>query len=191
LKRQFVVVLLLISSLVPLVSALADDQMTSDEAATLLKKHEMFAATQTIKLIVGTIHAKLSDVARYQPNYLALKEMGLIDLESATIESPDKDPAKNSEGTRVWLTDAGLKESASWAKGRENEWIITVAARRLVEIVKIHKDGEDRVHGIEFSWTWAPNKIGEGLKLSYASEKAYAKLERDGAEWRITSIHAL
>ncbi len=117
--------------------------------------------------------------------------MGLIELASITIESSDKDPKKNIEGTRVSLTERGLKESIAWKKEKENEWTVTIAERQLVEVIKVHKDDEGRIHGIEFSWTWTPNKIGEGLKFTYPSERAYAKVERDGKDWRIISIRVL
>ena len=167
------------------------DEMTREEAAKLLKGHEMFSATQTVTLNTGTIYAKLSDVERYQPKYTAFKSMGLIELTSVKIESSDKDPSKSTERTSVSLTEKGLAESKNWERVRENEWSITIAARELVEVIEIHKDGEERIHGIEFSWTWAPNKTGEMLKFTYATERAYAKLKRQDTGWRIVSIHAL
>jgi hypothetical protein len=185
------IALLVICSLAASRGVLASDEMNTEEAARLLKGHVMFAAVQTIKLNTGTIQARLSDVERYQPKYTAFKLMGLIDLTGITIESADKDPKKNIEGTRVSLTERGLKESTAWKKESENEWTITIAERQLVEVIKVHKDDEGRIHGIEFSWTWAPNKIGEGLKFSYPSERAYAKVQRDGKDWRIVSIRAL
>jgi hypothetical protein len=183
--------LLVICSLTPVTEAITLDEMSIEDATKLLKSHEMFAAIQTIKLNTGTIKARLSDVEHYEPKYTAFKSMGLIDLASITIESPDKDPKNNSEGTRISLTEKGLKESIAWKKEAENEWTITIAERQLVEVIKVHKDDDGRIHGIEFSWTWAPNKIGEGLKFSYPSERAYAKLERDGKDWRIKTIRAL
>src|ERR1700730_13873357 len=75
-------------------TASASDEMTSEEAAKLLKSDEMFAATQTVTLNTGTIYAKLSDVERYQPKYTAFKSMGLIEMISVKIDSPDKDPGK-------------------------------------------------------------------------------------------------
>jgi hypothetical protein len=171
--------------------ASASDEMTNEEAAKLLKSHEMFAATQTVTLNTGTIYAKLTDVERYQPKYTGFKSMGLIELTSVTIESPDKDPGKSTERTRVSLTEKGLGESKSWKQVRENEWSITTATRELVKVIEIHKDGEERIHGIEFSWTWAPSKTGESLKFTYPTERAYAKLKRQDTGWRIVSIHAL
>ena len=70
------------------------DEMTNEEAAKLLKSHEMFAATQTVTLNTGTIYASPSDVERYEPKYTAFKSIGLIELTGVTVESPDKDPAK-------------------------------------------------------------------------------------------------
>lgn len=183
--------LLVIWSLTCAPCALASDDMNTEEAASLLKTHEMFAAVQTVKLNTGTIQARLSAVERYQPKYAAFRSMGLIQLAGITIESAEKDPKKTTEGTRVSLTERGLKESTAWRKESENEWTITIAERQLVEVIKVHKDDNGRIHGIEFSWTWAPNKIGEGLKFSYPSERAYAKIERDGKDWRIVSIRAL
>lgn len=183
--------LLMICSLAARAGALASDDLSSEEAARLLKSHEMFAAFQTIKLNTGTIQARLADVERYQPKYLAFKDMGLVELTTITIESADKNSKKSTEATRVSLTERGVKESAAWRQEKENEWIVTIADRQLVEIMKIHKDGEDRIHGIEFTWTWAPNKIGEALKFSYANERAYAKLAYDGKVWKIVSIRAL
>ena len=171
--------------------ASASDEMSNDDAAKLLKNHEMFSATQTVTLNTGTIYAKLSDVERYQPKYTAFKSMGLIELASVTIESSDKDPSKSTERTRVSLTEKGLAESKSWKQVRENEWSITTATRELIKVIEIHNDSEERIHGIEFSWTWAPNKTGEALKFTYATERAYAKLKRQDAGWRIVSIHAL
>lgn len=46
-------------------AAFVSDEMTSDEAATLLKSHEMFATPQTVTLNTGTIHSRLSDLERY------------------------------------------------------------------------------------------------------------------------------
>lgn len=183
--------LLVICPLTASAAAFPSDDMSAEDAARLLKSHEMFADTQTIKLNVGTIHARLSDVEQYQPKYTAFKSMGLIELASVTIESSDKDPKKNIAGTRVSLTEKGLKESTFWKKERENEWSVTIAERRLVEVIEVHKDADDRIHGIEFSWTWVPNGIGEGLKFSYSNERAYAKLKRDGKDWQIVSIRAL
>jgi hypothetical protein len=171
--------------------ASGSDEMTSEEAAKLLKSHEMSSATQTVTLNTGTIYAKPSDVEHYQPKYTAFKSMGLIEVTSVKIESPDKDPSKSTERTRVSLTEKGLEESKSWKQVRENEWSITTATRELVKVIEIHKDSEERIHGIEFSWRWAPNKTGEALKFTYLTEKAYAKLKRQDTGWRIVSIHAL
>lgn len=171
--------------------ALASDEMSTEEAASLLKSHEMFAALQTINLNTGTIHARLSDVERYQPKYTAFKAMGLVELSSITLESPDKDSRKTTEATRVSLTEKGTKESAAWKQEKDNLWIVTIADRKLLEIIKVHKDGDGQIHGIEFSWTWAPNKVGESLKFSYPTERAYAKLAYEGKGWRIVSIRAL
>ena len=189
--RKLSLTLILLISLISAPVALAFDEMSNEDAATLLKKHEMFAATHTIKLVTGTVQAKLSDVERYQPNYAGLRSIGLVDLTSVTIESADKDPKKRHDWTSVSLTEKGLKESSTWTKESDNEWIVTIAVRQLVEVIKIHKDSEERIHGIEFTWTWAPNKIGEGLKFTYPPERAYAKLERDGKDWRIVSIRAI
>ena len=145
--------LLMICSLAARAGSRASDEMSTEEAARLLKSHEMFAASQTIKLNTGTIQARLADVERYQPKYLAFKDMGLVALATITIESPDKDSKKNTEATRVSLTERGVKESAAWRQEKENEWIVTIADRQLVEIMKIHKDDEARIHGIEFTWT--------------------------------------
>lgn len=185
------VALLMICSLAARAGSLVSDEMSTEEAASLLKSHEMFAALQTIKVNTGTIQAKLSDVERYQPQYVAFKSMGLVELSAITIESPDKDSKKNTEATRVRLTERGVRESAAWMQEKENEWVVAIADRRLVEIIKIHKDDEGRIHGIEFSWTWAPNKIGDALKFSYPNERAYAKLAYDGKDWKIVSIRAL
>lgn len=183
--------LLVICPLTAAGGAFASDDISAEDAARLLKSHEMFADIQTITLNIGTIHAKLSDVEHYQPKYTAFKSMGLIELASVTIESSDKDPKKNIDGTRVSLTEKGLKESTVWKKERENEWSVTIAERQLVEVIKVHKDAGDRIHGIEFSWTWVPTRIGEGLKFSSSNERAYAKLKRDGKDWQIVSIRAL
>lgn len=190
-SRKLDLRLVLIMSLLLGPTAFASDEMSNEEAATLIKKHEMFGVTNTIKLVIGTVQAKLSDVEHYQPNYVGLRSIGLIDLASVTIESPDKDPKNSHDWTRVSLTEKGLKESEGWTKGGENVWIVTIAVRQLVEVIKVHKDGEERIHGIEFTWTWAPNKIGDGLKFTYPPERAYAKLERDGNDWRIVSIRAI
>jgi hypothetical protein len=117
--------------------------------------------------------------------------MGLIQMSSVRIESSDRDARKSTEGTLVSLTAKGLAESKAWKLERENQWSITIATRELVKIIKIHKDGEERMHGIEFSWTWAPTKTGEALKFTYPTERAYAKLEHQETGWRIVSIHAI
>ena len=166
------------------------DEMSDEDAAKLLNSHEMFRAVQTIQLITGTIPARASEVERYQPQYTALKSLGLLELTSVKIDSPDKDANGSIEGTRVSLTEKGLQESKAWTQKRENEWTIIVAVRKLVEVTKIHKQGE-QIQGIEFSWTWAPNATGHALKRSYGTEKAYAKLEPHDNGWRIVSIHAV
>jgi hypothetical protein len=171
--------------------ACASDEMTSEEAAKLLKGHEMFAATQTVTLNTGMIYAKVSDVERYQPKYAAFKSMGLIELTSVKTDAPDKDPGNGTERTRVSLTEKGLQESKSWKQVRENEWSITAATRELIKVIEVHKNSEGRIHGIEFSWAWAPTKTGESLKFSYSTERAYAKLKLQDAGWQIVSIHAL
>ena len=58
-------------------------------------------------------------------------------------------------------------------------------------MIRIHIDSEQLIHGIEFSWRWAPNNTGESLKFTYPTERAYAKLKRQDTGWRIVSIHAL
>lgn len=182
-----------VASSLPLtdVMAFVPDEMSHEEAATLLKSHEMFSEVRTIKLNTGTIPARMSEVERYEPKYTAFKSMGLIELTSVKIESRDKDESKSSEGTRVSMTEKGLAESKAWKQTRENEWTITIATRALISVIEIHKDGEARIHGIEFSWTWAPTKTGEALKFSYPTERAYAKLTPQEKGWQIVSIRAL
>jgi hypothetical protein len=164
--------------------AFLPDEMTKEEAFNLLMNHDMFREVQTIKLNTGIIPARLSEVEHYQPKYTAFKEMGLIELSSVTID-PDQ-----REATRVSLTEKGLTESKEWKQERKDEWTITTATRRVVEVLSIPKL-DDRIQGIEFSWTWDANKTGEALKLSYAPERAYAKLEKFEKGWRIVKIRAL
>jgi hypothetical protein len=166
------------------------DEMSDEDAGKLLNGHEMFSDVQTIKLNTGTIPARVSEVERYQPQYTAFRSMGLLELTSVKIDSPDKDSNRSAEGTRVSLTEKGLQESKAWTQERENEWTIIVAVRKLVEVIKIHKQGE-QIQGIEFSWTWAPNATGDALKRSYGTEKAYAKIEPHDNSWRIVSIRAV
>src|SRR6185503_20004375 len=106
--------LLIICSLAAQAASLASEEMSNEEAARLLKSYETFAALQTIKLNTGTIQARPSDVERYHPKYLACKSMGLVELGTITIDSPDKDSKENTEATRVSLTERGVKESAAW-----------------------------------------------------------------------------
>lgn len=166
------------------------DEMSHENAATLLNSHEMFSDVQTITLNTGTIPARMFDVEHYQPKYSAFKSAGLIELTSVDIESTDKDAAKSTEGTRVSLTKKGLEESKAWKQLRENEWTIIIATRKVVEVIKIHKQGE-LIQGIEFLWTWTTNEAGNALKFSYATERAYAKLELVEKSWRIVRIRAL
>src|SRR5262245_4363808 len=140
-------------------SMFVQDTMTDEEAAKLLKSHEMFSLKTTIVLNTGTIHASLSEVERYQPPCVAFRSIGLVELTSVRIESPDKDPKKSTEGTLVTLTEKGLAESKSWKQAKENAWSIDVAARDLVAVLSIHKDSDGRIHGIEFSWRCIPNDI--------------------------------
>ena len=168
----------------------AADKMSDEDAAKLLNSHEMFRSVQTIKLITGIIPASVSEIAHYQPQYTAFKSMGLIELTSVKTDSPDKDANRSAEGTRVSLTEKGLQESKAWTQGGQNEWTIVIAVRKLVEVIKIHQQSE-RIQGIEFSWTWAPNATGEALKRSYETEKAYAKLEPHENGWRIVTIRAI
>jgi hypothetical protein len=170
--------------------AFVPDEMSKEEATTLLMSHEMFSELQTIKLNTGTIPARLSEVEHYEPKYTMFKSMGLIELSSIQMDSQDKDAAGRSEGTRVSLTEKGLTESKGWKEDRKDEWTITIATRRVVEVLSIPKLDE-RIQGIEFSWTWAANKTGEALKFSYQTERAYAKLERFEKGWRIVKIRAL
>ena len=188
----FTVCLLVLINLLCLIQTMALnlDKMSNKEAENLLNSHEMFAAKQTVILNIGTIHARLAEVEKYQPIYTTFKAMGLVELTSVKIESRDKDPSKSTEGTRVSLTEKGFNESKSWKQERENSWAIVIADRQLVEIIKIHRD-EKTIHGIEFSWTWVPNKIGEALKFSHQIERAYAKLEHEGNGWHIVKIRAL
>ena len=174
----------------PGVRSTAPDEMSDEEAAKLLSSNEMFSSVESIRLNIGTIPARLSEVERYQPQYTAFKSMGLIELASVKIDSSDKDAKKSEEGTRVSLTEKGLQESEAWSQQRPNEWTIVVAVRKLVEVIKIHKQSE-RIQGIEFSWTWAPNATGDALKRTYGTEKAYAKLEPHDSSWRIVSIRAI
>lgn len=170
--------------------ALNPDEMSDKDAATLLKANEMFTIRQTVTLNIGTIHARLSEIEKYQPMYMTFKAMGLVELTSVKVESRDKDPQKSTEGTRVSLTEKGINESKSWKQEGENSWAIVIADRQLVEVLKIYKD-EKTIFGVEFSWTWVPNKIGEALKFSHQIEKAYAKLAPEGGGWKIVRIRAL
>ena len=74
-----------------------------------------------------------------------IKSMGLIELAGISIESPDKDPKKNSEGTRVSLTEKGSKKSDSVEKRKENEWAITqklkaAQTRRVLQLVRAQQE---------------------------------------------------
>jgi hypothetical protein len=90
----------------------------------------------------------------------------------------------------VSLTDKGKSESKNWQQRWENEWQIPVATREVVEIIKIHYD-KDVPFGIEFSWTYVSNKMGEALQLTYQTEKAYAKIQFVEDGWKITKIRAI
>ena len=166
------------------------NDLSQKAAEELLKAHEMFASTQTITIYTGTAPASIAEFEKFQPTYPVLRDMGLIEMTPVKVDAPDKDPAKSIDGTQITLTQKGLDESRSWKKVRDNSWNITVADRRLVEVIAVHRD-EKTVQGIEFSWTWVPNRTGEALKYSYGAEKAFARVELVEDRWRIVRIRAL
>jgi hypothetical protein len=166
------------------------EELTVKAATALLTSHEMFRAPWVTQLHTGEIHAKRSDVEHYRPQYTVFKSLGLIELSDIKKESQDPQTSGFTERTLVSLTEKGKSESKNWKQNRENEWQVPVAARELVEIIKIHYDKDVPV-GIEFFWTYVPNKMGEALQLKYPVEKAYAKLQFLEDGWKIIKIRAL
>jgi hypothetical protein len=166
------------------------EELTVKAATALLRSHEMFKDPWITQLHIGEIHAKRGEVEHYRPQYTVFKSLGLIELIELKKESPESQTSISTEKTLVSLTDKGKSESKNWQQRRENEWQIPVATREVVEIMKIHYDKDVPV-GIEFSWTYVPNKMGEALKLTYQTEKAYAKIQFVEDGWKITKIRAI
>ena len=165
-------------------------EFTDKDATSLLRSHEMFKDPWVTQLRIGEIPATISDIEHYQPQYAVFKALGLIELNSVKIESSDAQTSHSTDRTLVSLTEKGISESKKWKQNRENEWEMPIAIREIVKIIKIHYDKEIPI-GIEFSWTYIPNKMGEALNFIYQTEKAYAKIEPSEGGWKIIKIRAL
>jgi hypothetical protein len=166
------------------------DRLTKEDAVTLIKNHTMFKDEMPVLVNTGVIHAPLADIERYQPKYLTLKSMGLVELSSTKIEPRDKGSSRSTEGTRVSLTEKGLTESKSWKQLRQDAWEVPVAKRVLVEVLEIHET-DRQIIGIDFSWLWEVNETGKALDLTFAPERARATFERKDNQWVISRIRAL
>lgn len=195
LRRQSITILSCICFL--LIGVRADGQsmpfreeLTVKRAATLLKSHEMFEKPWVIQLRTGEIPASISDIEHYQPQYVTFRALGWIEISTSNLESSEPQTTRSTDKTLIALTEKGKSESKSWKQIRENEWEIAIATREIVEIIKIHFDKEIPV-GIEFSWTYLPNKMGEALQFTYQTEKAYARLQLLDDGWKIIKIRAL
>lgn len=192
-KNQFVSSRIIIAlSLLSLLTVTVQGQSTSAQpeltlkaATTLLRSHDMFKDSTVAVLRVGEVPADVRDIEHYQPQYAAFKALGWIEM------NPVKAPgAETATKTLIKLTEAGKSESKNWKQNKENEWQMPIATREVVEVIKIHYDKETPV-GIEFSWTYIPNKVGEELKFTFQKEKAYAALQLTEGSWKITKIRAI
>ena len=169
-------------------SAPAQEKLTLKAATTLLRSHDMFKDPLVAVLRVGEIPADIRDIEHYQPQFAAFKALGWIEMNP--VKKPDAQGAETATKTLIKLTEAGKNESKNWKQNKENEWQMPMAIREVVEVIKIHYDKETPV-GIEFSWTYTPNKVGEALKFSFQKEKAYAALQLTEGSWKIIRIRAI
>lgn len=163
-------------------------ELTAQDAVNLVRKHSMFDIRWTIRIYTAEIHMSQEELEHSQPYYSALKSLELIKLSNPTQETSEGKKTR-TDRTIVSLTEKGRLESKDWKQPRENEWIIPVATREFVEMIRFHKTGEDSA-GIEFSWTHVTNTIGEAMGQKFRSEKAIAYLKFNEGKWEITAIRA-
>jgi hypothetical protein len=166
-------------------STTVQEEMTLKTAAVLVRKHDMFKDPVLATLRTGEIPADIKDVEHYQPQYVAFQSMGWIEMTSVKPEGIGA-----ASKTRVALSEKGRSESKTWKQNRENEWQMPMATKEMLEVIKIHYN-KDVPAGIEFFWTYMPNKLGEALKLSYQKEKAYATIQLLEDGWKIIKIRAI
>jgi hypothetical protein len=164
------------------------EALTMKAATDLVRSHDMFKDPMVMVLRTGEIPAEIREIEHYQPQYVAFKTMGWIEL--TAIKKADAQAPDSATKTLITLTEKGRDESKNWKQTRENEWQMPMAVKEVVEVIKIHYAGEIPA-GIEFSWTYTPNKLGEALKFTYRKEKAYATIQRLDGSWKIIKIRAI
>jgi hypothetical protein len=169
-------------------ATLIQEELTLKTAMTLLRNHDMFKDPLMTVLRIGEIPAEIRDIEHYQPQYVAFKSLGLIDL--TAIKPAEAQGSASPAKTLITLTEKGKSESKNWKQTRENEWQMPMATREVVEVIKIHY-AKDQPAGIEFSWTYIANKVGEALKFTYQKEKAYATVQMLEGSWTIIKIRAI
>jgi hypothetical protein len=136
--------------------------LSRPRVAETLQKSSDFNQPRTVFIEAG----KNLTIMTFEPEYPALKGLGLID-----INGMPKIEENLMKGLDISLTEAGRRESRNWKREQHGEsayWTIPIANRQLKQIIGFRSLEEGKAE-VEFAWSWLPNRTGAAIGVTVDS----------------------
>jgi len=147
--------------------------LPATEASNLITNSLKEGGPVTIQFRTGMVIASVAE-RPHGPNYRLLEKAGLLNI------GKDKGRATpvtlTGEGRKLMADLPGVSKSKD-AKDGTDIYVVPVAERVLSGTPQITMMGMGRAKA-EFTWTWAPNQVGEMLDASGALVKSFNTWDR-------------
>ena len=147
--------------------------LPATEASNLIANSLKEGGPVTIQFRTGMVIASVAE-RPHGPNYRLLEKAGLLNI------GKDKGRATpvtlTAEGRKLMADLPGVSKSKD-AKDGTDIYVVPVAERVLSGTPHITMTGMGRAKA-EFTWAWAPNKVGEMLDASGALVKSFNTWDR-------------
>lgn len=146
--------------------------LSPQQAGGLVSAYLNGQGPATVHFHVGVLQPSVAEKIR-DPHYRLLEKAGILKL----------GPAKG-DAVRVALTPDGERKLAAIpgvVKTKNSDgsdaYTVPLAERRLVSVSKVTMSGRDIAY-VQFTWTWAPNELGNAFDAAGPLAKSFNTWDR-------------
>jgi hypothetical protein len=146
--------------------------LSNADASTVIAASLQNQGPATVHFHTGLVKASVEEKPE-DPHYRLLEKAGIVKLSKS-----------NGRTFPIAMTDQGeklLAEIPGVTKTKEKDdttlYVVPLAERKLVQVSKVTMSGPSRAT-VEYSWKWAPNKLGNLFDASGSLVKSFSTWDR-------------
>lgn len=146
--------------------------LSNADASTVIAQSLQAQGPATVHFHTGLVKASVEEKPD-GPHYRLLEKAGIVKLSKG-----------NGRTFPITITDQGeklLADVPGVTKTKEKDdttlYVVPLAERKLVQVSKVTMNGPSRAT-VEYSWKWAPNKLGNLFDASGSLVKGFSTWDR-------------